>query len=75
MHTTVSKRRQTSVPAKICEKYNIQAGTRLEWVDTGFGVELIPIGQDPVASLSGSGKGENLAAGILADRKRDKCRE
>jgi bifunctional DNA-binding transcriptional regulator/antitoxin component of YhaV-PrlF toxin-antitoxin module len=75
MNTTVSRRKQTSVPAAICNRYNIHEGTRLEWIDTGFGIQVVPIMGDPVAHLTGIAKGEGLRVQLLKDRKKDKLRD
>ena len=75
MKTTVSKRKQTAVPAKLCERYGIKGGTILRWVDTGKGIKLIPLPNDPIASLRGSGKGESALESLLADRRRERERE
>ncbi|HRO25078.1 MAG TPA: AbrB/MazE/SpoVT family DNA-binding domain-containing protein [Promineifilum sp.] len=72
MKTTVSKRAQTAVPALIRERYNIQDGDFLEWIDDGQVIKVIPIPADPIKALRGSAKGEGLNERLLTSRQEDK---
>lgn len=72
LRTTVTKRAQTAVPALIRERYNIQGGDFLEWIDDGQVIKVIPIPADPIKALRGSAKGERLTERLLTSRQEDK---
>jgi len=72
LKTTVTKRAQTAVPAAIRERYNIQDGDFLEWIDDGQVIKIIPIPADPIKALRGSAKGERLNERLLTSRQEDK---
>jgi AbrB family looped-hinge helix DNA binding protein len=75
METIVSRRGQTVVPAAIRARYKIKDGDRLVWIDDGQTIRLIPVPADPVKALRGSGKGQNLTAKLLEERRKDRARE
>lgn len=76
METTVmSERGQISVPAEIRKKYKFKHGQKFAWLDTGTSIKLIPIPDDPVASLRGMGKGENLLGKLLEERRKERERD
>ena len=68
MRTTVTERGQTVVPARIRRDYGIEAQTRLEWIDDGHSIRVIPIPEDPVRAARGSSHG--LGRRLLAERER-----
>lgn len=72
METIVSRRGQTVVPAAIRAKYNIKDGDQLVWIDDGQMIRVIPISANPIKTLRGSGKGQNLTAKLLEERRRDR---
>jgi AbrB family looped-hinge helix DNA binding protein len=72
LRTTITKRAQTVVPAKLRERYNIKGGDFLEWIDDGQVIKVIPIPADPIKALRGSAKGEKLLEKLLASRQEDK---
>ncbi len=75
METTISRRGQTVVPAAIRAKYNIKDGDHLAWIDSGQTIHVIPIPADPIKALYGSGRGQNLTAKLLEERRKDRERE
>jgi AbrB family looped-hinge helix DNA binding protein len=72
--TVVSRRGQTVVPASIRRRHQIEEGDTLIWMDDGRMIKVIPVPEDVVTSLRGSGKGEQLLEHLLAERKRDQNR-
>ena len=75
MHTTVTTRGQTVVPAEIRRRYGIEEGSRLEWVDDGRTIRVIPVPADPIKALRGSAKGEGLYDRLMEERARERARE
>ena len=75
MTTTVTTRGQTVVPAEIRRKYGIEEGSRLEWVDDGQMIRVIPIPVDPIDALCGSAKGSGLFDRLMEERARERARE
>ena len=71
MRTRVSKRGQVSIPAAVRRRLGISASTRLEWVVEDNAARVIPIPDDPVGALRGSGKPGTVAR-LLRDRRRDR---
>jgi len=75
MQTLVTRRGQTVVPASLRTKYNIHDGDRLAWIDDGQTIKVIPVPADPIKALRGSGKGEDLTARLLEERRKDREQE
>lgn len=71
MNTAVSKRGQTVIPAIIRERYDIRTGSRLQWIDIGGEIKLIPIPKDPIVALRGSTPGIPLRKRLLEERRKD----
>jgi bifunctional DNA-binding transcriptional regulator/antitoxin component of YhaV-PrlF toxin-antitoxin module len=72
--TVVSRRGRTIVPASIRRRHHIEDGSTLIWMDDGRVIKVIPITEDAVTTLRGSGKGEHLVERLLADRRHEQCR-
>ncbi len=72
MRTTVTERGQTVVPARIRRDYRIGPHSRLEWVDDGHTIRVIPIPEDPVRAARGSSQG--LSQRLLEERERERAR-
>jgi AbrB family looped-hinge helix DNA binding protein len=71
MRTKVTTRGQVSIPADVRRRLRIKPETLLEWVVEGNAVRVIPIPEDPISSLRGSGKKGEVRR-LLADRRRDR---
>jgi len=68
MKTTVTERGQTVVPAKIHRDHGIVPQSRLEWIDDGHSIRVVPIPADPVRAAIGMTRG--LGRRLLEERKR-----
>ena len=71
MRTKVTDRGQVSIPAAIRRELHITANTALEWIVEGNTARVIPIPDDPIGALRGSGK-RGAVRRLLADRRRDR---
>jgi len=74
MQTTVTIRGQIVIPAKLRVKYNLKPGMRLEWMDEGEVMVVMPIPNDPIKELKGMFKGEKLREALLRSRREDRER-
>lgn len=75
MLTTVSSRGQTSIPSEIRKKYGISKNTRLQWIDVGELITIVPISDDPIKSFRGKSKGKELVKALLEEREAERKRD
>ncbi len=75
MITKITSKGQTVVPSHLRRKYELTGGSRLEWIDTGEILKVIPVKKDVMKALRGCAKGENLTGKLLKARKEDKSLE
>lgn len=75
MHTAVTKRGQTVIPAAIRKRYHIRDGTQLVWLDDGETIRVVPVSENPLQSLRGCGRGKKLTERLLAERRKDREHE
>ena len=73
MRTRVTSRGQVSIPAAIRRKLRITPQTALEWIIEGNTVRVMPIPEDPIGALRGSGKAGAVRR-LLRDRAGDQKR-
>jgi len=57
MKTTVTARGQTVIPAKIRKEHQIGISTKLEWIDDGETIRVVPLPTDPIEAAKGISKG------------------
>jgi AbrB family looped-hinge helix DNA binding protein len=74
METTLTDRGQTAVPARIRKRFGLKAGQKLEWVEDGKIIYVLPVPKDPIAAFRGSAKGKGLTWALLQDRAEDEGR-
>lgn len=72
MKTTVTARGQTVVPVKIRQDHHIKPQTRLEWIDDGHTIRVVPLPQDPIRAAKGISRG--LGERLLRERKLERER-
>lgn len=75
MESTVTVRGQTAIPAAIRKKYNIKPKTKLEWIDDGQSITVLPVPDDPIKALKGKFKDVDLREALLKSRREERMRE
>ncbi len=75
MRTTLTKRGQTAVPAKIRKKFHLDAESRIEWIIEGNTIRIIPIPQNPVKAFEGILKGKLTFDKFIKDRQEERKEE
>ena len=66
METTVTSRGQTVVPAKIRREHKIRPKMKLEWIDDGETIRVVPMPSDSIRAAKGTTKG--LRRALLRNR-------
>ena len=74
MESTVTVRGQTAIPVAIRRRYNIKPKTKLEWIDDGHTITVLPIPKDPIKALKGRFKDTNLLQALLRSREEERQR-
>lgn len=74
MHSTITARGQTVIPAPIRRRFNLSPADRLEWIIENDIIRVIPVRADPIAAFRGQGQG-GAVQHLLAERRQDKERE
>lgn len=72
MTTIVTELGQTEVPEQIRQDHGIQPESRLEWIDDGRTIRVVPIPRDPIRAARGSSQG--LTRRLLEERQRERAR-
>jgi AbrB family looped-hinge helix DNA binding protein len=73
---TVSSKGWVVIPAELRRKYQIQPGSKINIVDFGGVLSLVPNASDPIQASHGSLKGgPSLTQTLLEDRARERKRE
>jgi bifunctional DNA-binding transcriptional regulator/antitoxin component of YhaV-PrlF toxin-antitoxin module len=73
--STISERHQTAIPAALCRKYGLKPRMKLLWLDTGNGIRIVPVPEDPVKAIRGFLKGLPLTEILLRERREERERE
>jgi AbrB family looped-hinge helix DNA binding protein len=72
----VSSKGWVVIPKDLREKYGIRGGTRVQVVEYGDVLALVPVPQNPAKALYGLLQdGPSLTAELLQQRTRDRARE
>lgn len=76
MALTISSKGWVVIPAEIRKKYNLQPGSKVDLVDYGGVIALVPVLEDPVNQGFGILKdGPSLTDALLEERQKDRQRE
>ena len=77
MHTaTVSTKGWVVIPKAMREKYGLEKGSRVQIVDYGQVLAIVPLPEDPVNALHGMFEGGlSLTEELLTERERERTRE
>jgi len=75
MKTTVTERGQTVVPAAIRRRHGLTASSKLEWIEDGDSIRVIPLPADTIEAGRGMFKGRGLRQALLKARREDRTRE
>jgi AbrB family looped-hinge helix DNA binding protein len=75
MLTKVSSRGQTAIPAEIRKRYGIKENTKLQWIDEGEIITVVPISEDPIKSFRGKSKNKDIVKILLEERKKERERD
>lgn len=75
IQTTVSHRYQTVVPTPIRNKFQIEEGSKILWVDKGDKIEIIPLVSPLKATFRGAGRNSGLLEELLSSRAAERERE
>ena len=68
--TTVSEKGQILIPNKMREKYNIKKGDKVNIVDYGNVISIIPVSKDAIGVSAGIlNSKKSLIKSLLEDRK------
>jgi AbrB family looped-hinge helix DNA binding protein len=72
LESTVTVRGQTAIPVAIRRKYHIQPNTKIEWIDDGHTITILPVANDPIKALKGRFKGNKLLDALLKSRNEER---
>jgi len=74
MSVAVSVRGQTVIPSKIRKRYHITPRTRLEFIDTGSEIVVVPIPDDRSGQSRGMLKGVS-SSDLIRTRRQERRRD
>ncbi len=72
--SVVTGKGQTTIPARLRERLELKPGTRLEWLDDGEMLLVIPLAADPILQFRGKSKA-TLTLNLLRERAELRNRE
>jgi bifunctional DNA-binding transcriptional regulator/antitoxin component of YhaV-PrlF toxin-antitoxin module len=74
MMSTVTTRGQTAIPAAIRRRYNILSRSRIEWIDDGHSIAVVPVAEDAIKSLRGKYRRCTLSSALKNSRVEERNR-
>jgi AbrB family looped-hinge helix DNA binding protein len=73
---TVSAKGWVVIPKAMREKHGLEKGSRVQFVDFGEVLAIVPLPDDPVGALHGMFEGgASLTEELLAEREREQLKE
>lgn len=75
MKTTITKKGQIVIPAKLRKKYGIDPGTTIHVKDEDGKIVLTPITKEYISSLRGITEGSGALKMLEEERRKDRERE
>lgn len=60
------------IPATLRRAHRITPRTRIEWIDDGETIRVVPLPEDPIAAARGTAKG--LRRVLLSERRHERRR-
>lgn len=76
MKSTLSAKRQVSIPKEICDQLSLQPGARIAWEAADGKLVGRPVPENVLATLTGIHKGgPDLVGNLLKQRREDRERE
>jgi AbrB family looped-hinge helix DNA binding protein len=76
MKTTLSTKRQVSIPKRLCDKLALKPGSKIAWEETDGKLVGRPVPANVLDTLTGIHKGgPDLVAQLLKQRREDRERE
>lgn len=76
LNVTLSPKGGIVIPAELRKKYGLKPGARLQFVDYGGIMELIPLPADPIEAAAGMLKSDrSLTAALLAEHQHEQTHE
>jgi AbrB family looped-hinge helix DNA binding protein len=74
--TTVSAKGWVVIPKAIRDKHGLKKGSRVQVLEVGQMVAIVPLPDDPVQALHGMFEaGPSLTQDLLAEREQERARE
>ena len=74
MKTTLTVRGQTVIPAPIRKAYGLKSNAKLEWIDDGKCIRVVPLVSDTIAEARGVFGKTKLRQTLLRSRAEEKRR-
>ena len=72
MNAIISQKGRVLIPAMLRKKYGLRPGVRLQFVDYGGILALVPAMADPIETAAGMLKGgDSLTEALLAEHRRE----
>ena len=73
---TISAKGWVVIPAEVRRRHNLQPGDKVNIVDYGGGISILPVPRDPIAhGLGLLAGGPSLTEALLKERAEERCRE
>lgn len=74
MMSTVTTRGQTAIPAAIRRQYNLLSRSKIEWIDDGHSIAIVPVAEDAIKTLRGKYHRYGLSNALTKSRVEERNR-